>query len=108
MNFPHIVVILRAPLVSDGKGNQIRDWANPVGATAAAWVQPQGTTEQALNQDRVVSRWRIFIEPTADIVATDRVSWNGLTFQVDGEIQTWDDPRGNAHHREGLLRRVTG
>jgi head-tail adaptor len=106
VRLPHTVKVLRAPLISDGKGNQIRDWAHASSRTYAAWVQPVSSDEQTLNEQRVVSRWRLFAEPSADIAATDRISWAGKTFQVDGEVQAWDV--GYVHHFEGYLRLVTG
>jgi hypothetical protein len=108
MRFPHVIIRLRAPLITDSKGNQIRDWPNATAVTFAGWVQPVTSDEVTLNQERVVSRWRIFLEPSASILATDRVTWDGKTFQVDGEVQMWDDARGVDHHAEGLLRLVTG
>ena len=106
MRFPHSVTVIRAPLVTDGKGNTIRDWANAQETVSAAWVQPVASTEQLLNQDRVVSRWRVFLPAVADVVASDRLRYAADTFQVDGEVQTWDN--GAPHHREAFLRKVTG
>lgn len=108
MRFPHSVTVIRAPLVADGKGNQRRDWSAATSTTTAAWVQPVSSDEQNLNQERVVARWRIFLPPTADVVATDRIDHSGAVFQVDGEVQTWDAGSGAAHHREALLMRVVG
>lgn len=107
MNFPHTLIIRDAPLVSDGKGNQIRDWANATSVTAQGWIQPLSSDEQVLNQERVVSRWRLFLEPSAVASATSRIVWNGKTFQVDGEVQAWDTGYG-VHHHEAFLRLVTG
>jgi hypothetical protein len=107
VKLPHTVAAVRAPLITDGKGNQIRDWAHATSKSYAAWVQPDNSLEQTVNQERIVSRWRIFTEPAADILPTDRVTWQGKTFQVDGEIQGWDIGNG-VHHHEGYLRLVTG
>jgi hypothetical protein len=83
-----------------------------LGARNVEVVRGVGSTgqladEQTVNQERIVSRWRIFTEPAADILPTDRVTWQGKTFQVDGEIQGWDIGNG-VHHHEGYLRLVTG
>lgn len=105
---PHSVEGLRAPLVTDTKGNQIRDWANAaVRGPWAGWVQPDRTAELSLNQSRVVSRYRIFLEPAASVAATDRVRVNGVVYQVDGDIEPWVTPYGVDHH-EGALLKVTG
>ena len=106
MLLPHVVTTLRGPLTADGKGNLIHDWPHAVvGGPWSAFVQPATSTELTLNQDQVVSRWRIYTEAAADIVATDRIVWNGLTFFVDGEIQAWNVGEG-VHHKEGLLQRL--
>lgn len=107
MRFPHTITRLRAPLTTDGKGNQIRDWATATSASFAGWIQPVSSDELTLNQERIVSRWRLFAEPSADVISTDRISWGGKTFQVDGEIQAWDAGSG-VHHYEGFLRSVSG
>jgi hypothetical protein len=108
VRFPHSVTVIRAPLVADGKGNQRRDWSAATSTTTPAWVQPVSSDEQNLNQERVVSRWRIFLPPTADVTATDRLTHGAVTYQVDGEVQTWDSGSGSAHHREAMLLRVVG
>jgi hypothetical protein len=109
MRFPHPFTALRAPLVTDSKGNQIRDWPNAVTVGPwRGWFQPVSSDEITLNEQRVVSRWRLFAEPAATLLSTDRPVWDGKTFQVDGEVQMWDDRRGAHDHSESFLRLVTG
>ena len=107
MRLPHTVTVLRAPLVTDAKGNKVRDWTTATQTPAAAWVQPLTSDEQTLGQDRVTSRWRIFLDPETVALATDRIVWQGDTYQVDGEIQAWVTQVG-VHHYEGYLLRVSG
>lgn len=107
MRLPHRPAVKRAPLVADDRGNQVRDWPNAVTSSMpAAWIQPVSSDELNLNQDRTVSRWQIFLEPAADVLSTDRITWEGDTYQVDGDIQSWDT--GQPHHQEGFLLLVTG
>lgn len=107
MRFPHIVAVKRAPLVADGKGNQIRDWTTATTSSSPyAYVQPVSSDENDLNQDRIVSRWRIFLPSAADVLATDRIVFDGETYQIDGEVQTWDT--GRPHHAEAYLKKVAG
>lgn len=107
MRLPHVVSVTRAPLVSDGKGGVFPDWPNAVtSSTPAAWVQPVSSDEQSLNEDRVVARWKIFLPPAVDLLPTDRLVWDGETYQVDGEVQLWDV--GRPHHHEAFLLRVIG
>lgn len=111
MRFPTTVTVLRAPLTTDGKGNQISDWANATSTTTPAWLQPvesdAASFEKILNQDRIVSRWRLFLPATADVLATDRITYGADTMFVDGEVQTWSNSVA-AHHQEAYLRKVTG
>ena len=107
MIFPHTISVIRAPLVSDGKGNLIRSWTTAVAHDEVAWVQPVSSSEQTLNQDRVVSRWRVFLPVSADVTSTDRLQHSGDTYQVDGEVQMWDTATG-PHHAEAYLLKVKG
>ena len=107
MRFPHSVSVIRAPLVSDGKGGQRRDWPAATSTPTSAWVQPVSSIEDTDGQDRIVARWRIFLPTGADVLSTDRVGFAGDTYFVDGEVQAWDSASG-PHHAEAFLRRVSG
>lgn len=107
MRFPHTVSVIRAPLVSDGKGGQRRDWPNATASSSSAWVQPVSSTEDTDGQDRIVARWRIFLPAGSDVLSTDRIGHAGDTYFVDGEVQAWDSA-GGPHHAEAFLRRVSG
>lgn len=110
MRLPHLVDIVRAPLVAGAYGSQTSSWATATTTVdVAAYVQPQSSSEQVADAERVTTRWRIFLGPTADLVATDRVVWNGTTFEVDGDVETHHRaPGGGVHHLEALLSKVTG
>ena len=107
MRFPHSVTVIRAALVSDGKGGQRRDWTSTTATSSSAWVQPVSSTEDTDGQERVVARWRIFLPAGADVLSTDRIGFSGDTYFVDGEVQPWDSGTG-PHHAEAFLRRVDG
>lgn len=107
MRFPHTVTRVRPASTVDAKGNTHPDWANATTATTLAWIQPVSSSEQTTNQDRIVARWRLFLPPAADMLATDRITYAGETYFVDGEVQTWDNGNG-PHHREAYLRKITG
>lgn len=99
------VTRLRAPLVDGPYGNQTRDWANATAVTYAAEVQPVSSTEEVVNQQRTETRWRLFLGPSADLEATDRILWDGDTYEVDGEVER-HKRRGALHHLEAVLLRV--
>ncbi|GAA2516693.1 phage head completion protein [Winogradskya humida] len=100
------VTRLRAPLVGDGYGNQERDWDQAVAVEYPAGVGPASSTEDVHDQQRTTTRWRVFLPPTADLEATDRVTWDGTTFEVDGDVERWKR-RGRLHHVEAVLLKVT-
>lgn len=100
----------RAPLVAGPYGNSQRDWPNATSVTYPAEVQPVSSTEDVVNQQRTVTRWRMFLGPAADLEATDRIEWDdgtGVgTYEVDGQVEGWKR-RGQPHHLEAVLMRVT-
>lgn len=96
----------RATTVSDGYGNQAADWANPDSADYPASVQPMTNDEDVVDQNRTVTRWRLFLDPTADVTATDRIEWDGDVYEVDGDIERWKR-RGRLHHLQAVLMKVT-
>lgn len=96
---------LRAPLVGGPYGNQTRDWANATSVTYPAEVQPVSSTEDVVNQQQTITRWRLFLGPTADLEATDRIEWDGDTYEIDGDVERWKR-RGAPHHLEAVLMRA--
>lgn len=103
------VVRRRAPLVTAGYGNLKPDWPNATSVTLPAAVQPQGGDEDVVDQDRTVTRWRLFLHADADLLPTDRIEWDDgagvKTYEVDGDVEAWKR-RGRAHHLEAALIRV--
>ena len=96
----------RAAQATDAYGNQQPDWNNTISAAYPAAVGPVGTDEQVVDEQRTVSRWRMFLQPDADVIATDRITWDGATYEIDGDVQLWKRGR-RAHHKEALLIKVT-
>jgi hypothetical protein len=71
-------------------------------------VQPRTSTEDTDARDTVVTGKIAFVPAGADILATDRIEFRGVTYAVDGDPGDWDDLSGDPDHLEVLLRRVTG
>jgi hypothetical protein len=66
-------------------------------------VQPVLGAENTVGRDTIVSRWQLFAPDGTDLLATDRVEFQGATYEVDGEPQRWDFPP--LSHVTALLRR---
>ena len=70
-------------------------------------MQPESSDENIIQQDRTVSRWRLFLPAGADMTAKDRWRFLGVDYEVDGEVQSWR-VHGSVHHIEARLVRVSG
>jgi hypothetical protein len=102
----HVVTVLRASAGSDNPyGNQDRDWttATETQVTGCS-VQPVQGDEVTVGRDTVVSRWRLYAPDGTDILASDRVRFEGDVYEVDTEVQRWDFPP--LSHITALLRRA--
>jgi hypothetical protein len=100
------VTRVRAPLTAGPYGGQQRDWSNTSSVAYPAEVQPVSSTEAVVDADRTVTRWRVVVGPGAAVAATDRIVWDGGTYEVDGDVERWKH-RGVLHHLEAVLMRVT-
>jgi hypothetical protein len=100
------IVRLRAPLVASGYGNQQRDWDNAVGVIYPAAVGPLSTGEDVVDQQQTTTRLRLILPSPADATATDRIVWDGQTYEIDGEVATVKR-HGRVHHHEAVLVKVT-
>lgn len=104
------VIVVRAATVADRYGNQVRDWATASRTDVPGCsVQPLDMAEQVSpDRDAVTTRWRLFAPAGVDVAATDRISWGGVDYEVDGDPQRWQSPTGGLAHLEVVLRRVEG
>jgi hypothetical protein len=105
-------------VIREGKSTTRDDYGNPVpGAEsrtdiARCSIQPLlgAASVETVNSelDQVVTRWRFFTPPGADIAGADHVScWAG-EFAVDGDPVTWPGEDGSPHHIEGYLKKWEG
>lgn len=100
------VTRLRADEIDDGYGNKTIDWENADSVEYPAEVQPLSSTEDVADQQRTDTRWRLWLGPAADLVATDRIEWDGEIYEVEGDVERWKQ-RGQLHHLKAVLMKVT-
>lgn len=105
---------LRGVTVTGDYGNNAAlDWAEGTLAKVdmACEMQPLPPritgAEDVVQQDRTVTRWNLFLPPGADMTAKDRWRFNGVDYEVDGEVQSWRRG-GRKHHVEARVIRVGG
>lgn len=95
----HRIVRLRAPLADDGRGNQVRDWANAAEAPLSGWAIDAGATaEDTTNRDGSSVAYTLRGPVDADIKATDRARLFGETFLVDGGVTRQPGPTARTSH----------
>lgn len=70
-------------------------------------MQPESSDEDVVQQQRTVTRWRLFLPLGSDITASDRWRFLGVDYEVVGDVETWRF-RGKEHHIEARLQRVSG
>lgn len=113
VTFHHTATVVRPGTTTDRGGNQVEDWTNAARTVVDELeIQPETQAEDA-DATRVVmtGRWRVISAPgtAPDVRARDRVEWDGLTYEVDGEIAYWPGPTpGAVHHIEFALIKATG
>ena len=103
MIFPYgeTVAVVRAGLVDDGYGNQVRDWSmstsTPYGGCAVAQGTRgsqgvQGSEDLTGDRNVIVSDLVVFMPTGADVTATDRLEVRARTYEVVGEPFDWASP----------------
>lgn len=71
-------------------------------------VQPLSSVEEINAGDQIISRWSLYGPPIMEASPVDRVIVEGVTYELDGDLQLWRDLSGRPHHVEAVLRKVTG
>jgi hypothetical protein len=91
---PHTITVLRPGQVAADYGNRTTlDWSNPARTEVSGCsVQPAPSDEFTVDRDTFITRWQVFAPDTADVRATDRIEWNGHTYDVDGDVLRWSYP----------------
>lgn len=99
--------VITAAIVADRYGNESLDWDTGAQFTfvSGCRVQPATGTEVL---DRVTRRWLLFAPPDTALTSADRVQWDGVTYDVVGEVRRWASPTGALAHLEADLSRVEG
>ncbi|MFF7408703.1 hypothetical protein [Streptomyces lydicus] len=106
------LTLVRAPFRVDKYGNTTseRDWANAIRTPYTRLsVQPDSSTEATGDRPYVVTGWRLITAKGVDIpaLATDRIEFDGMTLELDGEVGRFR-VGGRVHHVEARLKKVSG
>lgn len=108
------VVIVRAGEFTDRYGNTKPDWGTGATRTPVSGVNvqpassPSSSDEHIDDRQTTVTRWDFFTDRGVDVdlLATDRVEFDGMKLRVDGKVGRWPAPGGGVHHVEATLVEV--
>jgi hypothetical protein len=106
MQLHDTITRLRAPLVSAGYGNQARDWASATSEDFLVHWSTKTVTETVGDAASTATRVKIFGGPDLDLVPSDRVTFGGATYELDGQPML-SYRQGSLHHVRAMLKRVT-
>lgn len=95
---PRTTVALLEPATSvdEYTGAATIDWdlAPTIHAEVLAAVEPVSSTEAALTASTIVSRMRLYLPGDTVIDPRWRVRWEGVDYEIDGDVEPWVNGRG--------------
>lgn len=106
----HTVAIVRAPLVSDGRNDMVRDWENATVTDVPGCVELPLTSDEVIRgRDAEMGSRRELLPAGTDVEGTDRIRLDGgRDFEIVGEPLPWTSPTGLLSHVEILIKRWEG
>ena len=98
------------PTIRTQRGSEIPDWSRVITAEICGCsIQPAGTM---LSQDGRVQGIQdgltCYLPPEADVKAGDRIYYEGNTYTINGEPQSWKSPTGLVSSLQLNLERWRG
>jgi hypothetical protein len=101
------VTRLRGTSGTDGYGDAGTSWASPARLVIGGCsFQPEQGEEILTDRSAVVSRWRWYGPPAADVQSSDRLEVDGIAYDIDGSVQKWTGL--GLDHQTALCRRTDG
>lgn len=100
---------LRGVVVAGTQGRPDRlDWTSPGELDLPCAFDPGGTTEDISSEQTIVTSPSVMFPPNSDITAIDRFRYDGLVYEIDGDVARRKNLHARPHHDEARLKRVSG
>jgi hypothetical protein len=101
----HAVTLTHPTTSSDAYNDEVEAYAG--GSSITAWLQQNTRAEPHTDgRDPLVQTW-LLMTNEEDVRGRDRVTFDGVVYEVDGPPEKVYTPAG-FHHTEATLRLVTG
>ena len=96
LSFMRDTVTVLRPAAKTERGSTVPDWANATSATlTGVQVTAASTSEDRDGRvDNAADKFTLRAPYEADIQSGDRVEWNGVTYEVDGDVFHTKSPTG--------------
>ena len=107
--FTDTIVRQRATTTTDSYGNVKRTYPGTQVTITRARVQPRSSIEH-VTEDRDITEETlgVYVPIDSDIIATDRIVWEGKTYEVHGDLQAYRGITGAAAHSYFKMVKVDG
>lgn len=113
------VTVVRAVDFIEERGDLFPDWSTAeehqldgcrLQPMASDEIHFTGTddAEGGVARTAIITRWRLFTPPSPDLNPHDRVRYDGVVYEIDGQVLDWPSPTGMLAHSEVVLKRVDG
>lgn len=93
------------------RGSEVPDWEHELKplSIGGCSVQPASTS---LSEDGrilgITDGWTAYLPSGSDVLAGDRIEFDGNLYEINGEPRTWQSATGQVNHMMLNLRRFAG
>ena len=113
------VTVIRPVNYIEERGDRFPDWSTAEEhELRGCRVQPMAsdevlfsgsvTNEGGTARDGIVTRWKLFTSANPNLTPHDRIRYDGVVYEIDGQVLDWPSPTSALAHSEVVLKRVDG
>jgi hypothetical protein len=103
------IVRLRATTEEDDHGNDVPNWTYPARKPIRGCaVEPGAPQEYLIGRDASRVQWFVMAPYGTDVKGSDRVEWQGVTYEVSGEPAPWRSSSGRLDYLAIVLQTWNG
>lgn len=97
-------ITVKRPKMVDSRGTQVPDWSKATSHTVTGCsVQTGQTSEDRDGRTATALMGTVYLPPSADVQAGDRILFDGTAYTVQGEPMAWRSPTGAVTHKQARI-----